>query len=149
MNGGDPPGTVDHKRGRQRFEAAIQIARGVVAQHNAVVNLFHGDERINRFPSIVIHGNSQNLEPLIFILALEIHEPGDFDRAGATPGSPEIEQHNFALVVGEVDQLAVGVFQSEIGRVFALIFILHDRPGRLCWGACDQSQNRGNSRYCG
>ena len=146
MNGSDPAVPIDHKCGRQRFEPPIQIARGVVAQQNTIINLFHGDVGINRFPSVVVHGNSQDLETLVFVLALKIHEPGNFDLTGATPGSPEIEQHNLALIVGQVDQLAIGVLQSEIRRVFALILILDDRPDRLGRRACNQSQNRGHAR---
>ena len=146
MNGSDPPIPVDYKRGRQRFEAAIQITSGVIAQQNTIVNLFHGDVGINYFPSVVVHRNSQDLETPVFVLALKIHEPGDFDLTGATPGSPEIEQHNLALIVGEVNQLATGVLQGEIGRVFALILIPDDWPDRLGRRACDQSQNGGHAR---
>jgi len=146
VDGSDPPVTVDHKRGRQRFEAAVQIARGVVAQHHTIVNLLHGDEGINRFPPVVVHRDSQNLETAVFILALEVHKPGDFDSARAAPGGPEIEEHDLALIVGQMDQLAVRVLQSEIGRVFTLIIVLDDRPLGLRRGACDQSENRGHAR---
>jgi hypothetical protein len=55
-------------------------------------------------------------------------------------------QHNFALEIRQMHHLPVGVFQSEVGRMFALsVFFdrLFDRPaGR----ACDHTENRGNAQ---
>ncbi len=145
MNGGNPAGPIDDERRGQRFEAAVEIARGVIAEHNTIVDFLLADEGIDRFPTVVVHRNSDHFEAAVFVLALEFGEPGNFNHAGAAPGGPEIEQHDLAFVIGEVDQLAVRVFQREIGRVFPLAVFLDDGSGGLRGGARDQAEERGHA----
>jgi len=124
MHRGNSSVPIDDERGRQRFEAAILIAGFIVAQNDAVVDFFPGYEGVNRFPAIVIHRHAEHFEAAIFVLALELGKPGDFGIAGSAPGGPEIEQHDFTVEIGEMDQLAVRVFQSKIGRMFSLAVFL-------------------------
>ena len=137
MDGGNPAVAVYHERCGQRFEAAVEIARGVIAEHNAVVHFLLANEGIDRFPTVVVHRNSDHFEAAVFVLALEFGEPGNFHHAGTAPGGPEIEQHDFAFVIGKLDQLAIRVFQGEIGRVFTLAIFLDDSSGRLSGRARD------------
>src|SRR5665213_1565073 len=104
MDGRNPSATVDHKRGWQRFETAILIARFVVAEHNAIIDLFPGNERRDGFPSVLVHRNAQNFEPPVFILALKLREPRNLGRARAAPRGPEIQDHHLALIIREMHQ---------------------------------------------
>jgi hypothetical protein len=122
--GRDTSAAVDDERGRQRFEAAVLIAGFVVAKHDAVVDFSFFDEGIDGLPAIVIHRDTENFEAAVLVFALEFLEPGDLNDAGSAPGCPEIEQDDFALIVGEVNDLAVGVLEGEIRRWFALVIIL-------------------------
>ena len=135
MNRGNASVPIDHKRRRQRFQTAVLIARLVIAQHDAIVDLSFCDERIDRLPAIVVHRDAEDFEAAVLVFALELREPGDLDHARAAPRCPEIEQHHFALIVGEVNQLAVRILQSEIGRVFALAVILDDRAAAVWWAS--------------
>lgn len=144
MDGGDSAVAIDHESCGQRFEPAVEIARGVIAEHNAIVDFLRVDEGIDRFPTVIVHRNSDYFEAAVFVLALEFGEPGNFNHAGAAPGSPEIEQYNFAFVIGEVNQLAVRVFQREIGRVLTFAVFLDNRSGWLRGRACNQSEERGH-----
>jgi hypothetical protein len=121
----DPAVAVDHKRSRKRFHSAILIARLVVAEHNAIVDLFLRDEWTNHFPSIVVHGNTDNGEATILVFALEFSEPGNLDPARAAPGGPEVEQHDLASIIGEVNDLAVGILEREIGSSLAVARVLY------------------------
>jgi hypothetical protein len=147
MNGSNASVAVDHKRGRQRFETAVQIARFVVAKQYAIVDFSSFDERRDRFPAIVVHRDSEDFEAAVFVLTLKFREPRDLDYAGAAPSGPEIEHHHFAPIVGQMNHLAVRILQSEIGRVPALAVFLDDRAGRRRSGrrAGDDTENRGDA----
>ena len=145
VHGGDTPAAVDNERSRQRFQPAVLIARLVVAEQYAIVHFLFDGEGGDGFPPVVVHGDTDHLETAIFVLALKFREPGDLDDAGAAPGRPEVEEHDFALVIRQVHHLPLGIFQSEVRRMFPLsVFFnrLFDRPaGR----ACDHTENRGNA----
>ena len=47
MDGGNPAVAVYYERCGQRFEAAVEIARGVIAEHNAVVDFLLANEGID------------------------------------------------------------------------------------------------------
>lgn len=49
--------------------------------------------------SVVIHGDTDDLQALIAVLGLPLDEAGDFLAAGRAPGGEEIEQNDFAGVV--------------------------------------------------
>ncbi len=117
MNGGNFAIPINHKRGGQRFYAAIKIARLVVAEYDSVVDFLLGHERRNRLPAVIIHGDAQNFEATIFVTPLKIHKPGDLNRARSAPGCPEIEQHHFTLEIGQFHNLARRVFQLKLGSV--------------------------------
>jgi hypothetical protein len=146
MNGGDTSVPVDHKRGGQRFQAAVLIARFVVAQHHTIIDFSFRDKGIDRLPAVIVHRDAEDFEASVFVFTLELREPRDLDHARATPGCPKIEQHHLATIIGKVNQLAVRVLQSKIGRVFALAVVLNDRPDRARRRARDQTENRGDDR---
>ena len=91
MYGGDSAVPVDQKGGRESLDAAEHVGGGVVAHHDAIVDSHVVDERLDGVPSIVVHGDAQHGETLVFVFALEIHEPWDLDLAGAAIGGPEIQ----------------------------------------------------------
>ncbi len=109
-------GLIDDKAGRQRIEAAVQLRDGIVAEQNAVVDFVLGDVRLDGRPAVFIHGNTEDGEALRFVTLLEFGEPGNFDAARPTPSGPEIEENDFAAIIGQFDRCAIGIFEGEIRR---------------------------------
>ena len=68
----------------------------------------------DRLPSVIVHGNSQDGETLILILFLELYEPRDLRLAWAAPGGPEVDQHNFAEIIGKIHSVSIGILQREV-----------------------------------
>ncbi len=130
MNRGDSPFAIDQKSGGQRVDAAIKLGGLVVAHEDAVIHAEPGDEGLDRVPTFVVHGDAEDGETMILVAALEVHEPGDLHGARLAPGGPEIEEHDFAAVIGEADGAAIGVLESEIGGGFAVPIGL-DGGGRI------------------
>ncbi len=119
MGGGDAPVPVDEVGGRQGFDAAILIGGLIVADNHAVVDVELFQERLDDGPPFVIFGDAEHGEALILLTLFELGEPGNLDLAGAAPGGPEIEHHDLAAVIAEVDDAAVDVLQGEIRGGFA------------------------------
>ena len=105
---------IDDERSRERINAAIQCAYGIIAQDDAVIHLLRGNVRFDRLPSVLIHGNANDLEALALILLLEFDEPGDFEGTGTAPGRPEIEHHDLASQVTEFQRIPVRVLERKI-----------------------------------
>jgi hypothetical protein len=105
---------IDDEAGGQRIKAAVELRDGIVSQQNPVVDFVIGNVRLNGRPAVLIHGNTENGEPLRFVTLLKFGEPGNFDAAGPTPSGPKIEENDFAAIIGQLDRCAIGVFQREI-----------------------------------
>ncbi len=73
---------------------------GIVAEQNPVVDFVLGDVRLNGGPAVFIHGNTEHGEPLRFVTLLKFGEPGNFDAARPTPSGPEVEENDFAAIIG-------------------------------------------------
>src|SRR2546425_133786 len=121
MRSRDPSGAVDEKRGRQRLHTSISLGRLIVAHHQAVVDSHLRGEGFYDFPTFVVHGDSQHFKTAIFVLALHFHEPWDLDLTRTAPGGPEIQQHYFALVLGEAYRLAFPIFEGKFGSRLAIL----------------------------
>jgi len=107
---------IDDKAGGQGIEAAVELRDGIVSEQNPVVDFVIGDVRLDGGPAIFIHGNAEYGEPLRFVTLLKLGEPGNFDAARPTPRGPEIEENDFAAIIGQFDRCAIGVFEREIRR---------------------------------
>ena len=133
MDCGDLSIPIDQEGSRECVYATITLGCGVISNHNSIINFKVGHERLHSFPALIVHGNSQDFEAPILVLALHLHEPGDLDLAGSAPGCPEIQQHHLTAIVCQTDQLSVGILQGEIGRRLALLAGFDrsglDRPG--------------------
>jgi hypothetical protein len=117
----------DEDAGGVAEEAAKFVGGGIVANENGILHqhflavdvpLFVGDERRDDRFAFFVHGDTENGEAFVGIFLLDVDKPGNFDTAGITPRGPEIDEDDFALVVGEGDVFVVDVFQSEIGSGF-------------------------------
>src|ERR1700687_2735405 len=126
---GDFPLAVDYEGGRQGLDAPVNLPHLVVSKQNTIVDLVLLDVRLHHVPAIFVHRNAQHRKAAIFQLLLEFHEPGDFDLAGAAPGCPEIQQHHLAFIVGKMNRLAVGVFESKLRSRLAASLWLYGRVG--------------------
>jgi len=115
VNGGDAPLAIDHERGGERVDAAVEVRHLFVAQQDAVIDARLGDEGLYGLPSVLIHRYAHNGKALPFVLALELDEPGNLDAAGIAPCGPKIQQHDFAAKVRELYDPAVGVLEREVG----------------------------------
>ena len=122
MNGGDSALAINQEGGRQGIDAAVELRRVIVADQNPVIHLQTREKRLDDFPALIVHGDADNGEPFSLMLPLKLLEPGNFDFARTTPGGPEIQEHDFAAVVHEVDELAVRIFEGKIRR-FVPLFV--------------------------
>ena len=127
MHGGNISRAIDEERRRQGIHSAKHLRGFVIAEEHAVIDLQLRKERVDHLPTFIIHGNAEHGETLIFVAALEIHKPGDFDTAWAAPGGPEIEQHDLAPVICQMDHFTVGIFEREIRGRFAITAALDRR----------------------
>jgi hypothetical protein len=110
---GDSSLAVDEERCGQRFAAAVHPCDGAVTKHDTVVHVLP-EERLDRPPTIVIHGHAQHGEAPVLVDILELDEPGNLDFAGTAPRRPKIEQHHFALEIGKPQEGAVRIPEAEI-----------------------------------
>lgn len=127
MNGRDFTLAINQEGGREGIDSAIHLSRLIVADQNSVIHLQTSEKRLDHFPAFIVHGNADYRKALFLMLPLKLFEPGNFEFARAAPGGPEIQQHDFTVVVGKVDQLAVGILKGEIRRFVPLFAGLNGR----------------------
>ena len=72
---------------------------------------------------IAADGEESSLDGETFgaVLGLHVNEPGNFHAAGIAPGSPEIQQNDFAFVIGELDRGAIGISEAKIRSGFPAV----------------------------
>ena len=80
---------------------------GVVADDDRVGDWLFLQVGADGGPAVGVHGDADGVEACVFVFAVEILEPRDFDLAPAAPRCPEIHQDNFSLFFGEADGFAV------------------------------------------
>jgi len=131
MNGRDLSLAIEQQRGRQRIQPPIEVSGFRIAQNDAIVDLHVLDVRLHHVPTILVHGNAQHGEAPILKLLFNLDEPGDLDLARPAPGGPEIEQHDFAFVIAQVDGFAVGILESKVRRRFAILLRFDGRFNRM------------------
>ena len=106
---------VEHKRSRQRGDAAVFEAEVVGRQGHGIINVEFSDEFLDGLGIVVVHDKAEDLE-VVFVFILQLDEVGDFGAAGSTPGGPEIQEDDFALGIREGDGLAVDSGELEVRR---------------------------------
>jgi hypothetical protein len=126
VNGRDSALAINQEGGREGIDSAVELRRVIVADQNPVIHLQTREKRLDDFPAFIVHGDANDREPFSLMLPLKIFEPGNFDFARATPGGPEIQEHDFPSVLSEVDELAVRIFEGKIRRLVPL-FVGLDR----------------------
>jgi hypothetical protein len=112
---------INEEGSGQSVNATVKLCDLVVAKQNAVIYFYAFDEWLDYIPPVVVHGDSQNHQPALLVLALKILEPWDFNFARTAPGGPKIQQNDLAAVIGEMDNLSIAVFQGEIRGVMAVL----------------------------
>ena len=109
MNRRDSALAINQEGGREGIDSAIHLRRLIVADQNAIIHLQTSEKRLDHFPAFIVHRNTDDREAFSLMLPLELLEPRNLDLAWTTPGSPEIQQHNFAAIVREMDEFSVRV----------------------------------------
>src|SRR5882762_1667774 len=74
--------------------------------------------------AFLVHREAKHGEAFGAVLLLHFDEPGDFLAARKATGGPEVDENDFAFVVGETYVLAVEVFEDELGHRHADRFIV-------------------------
>src|ERR1700733_4686687 len=99
MGGSDAARFVDQETNWQGLDAAIKRSRARVPDHYRVVHVVGRDKRLHEFPATVIERYAEDLEAAARVCLLKVDEPGNLDFATAAPGGPEVENHDFSLVI--------------------------------------------------
>ena len=148
MDRGDFSVPVDQERGRQRVNAAVKLRGGIVADDHAIIHAQFGEEWLDDIPPFIVHRNADHRKTAILVLALHLHEPGNFDLARPAPGGEKIEQHDLALIIFQMDGLAVGILERKFGRRVAIVFGLDVSGGahRAGRGGAAREKPRGKKR---
>ena len=97
---------------------SLRIAHGNRIVHVETLVVFADGFRF------VVHGNADDLQPLIPILVLQFHKMRNFFPARFTPGCPEIEENYFAPVSREIDCLSRQTGKRKFGS--------ERMPGDIC-----------------
>ncbi len=147
---GDAAPPIDKKGERHGFEVEA-VADSFVADDDRVEHAFPGGEGADQLRSAVVHGDADNGEAFLTVLAVELDVPGQLDLAAAAPGGPEVKQDDFAAEFGEGDRFPVEVGESEVWSELAIV-----RRDEGVWGAeCGVGQgvalpkgNGGNEEGC-
>lgn len=116
---------IDEESRGQSVDPAVKLRGLIVADQHAVIQFHTFDERLNHTPPLVIHGDSQNHQAAVLVLALKIDEPRDFNLAGTAPSGPEIEEHDLSAVIRKMNDLSIPIFQGEIRGVVAVLIYLY------------------------
>jgi hypothetical protein len=124
---GDFALAIDQQRYGHRLHI-VQFRDVISANHDRIPHLLLSEKGLHYFPTALVHRDADHGETALFILLLELYVPGDLGLATATPGRPEIEQDNFALIIRQAKRplLSVrvksgAVFLSSAGATAALI----------------------------
>src|SRR6185295_13345873 len=83
-----------------------------------VVHLVLAHERLELLGAVVDR-DADDDEALVLVVRVELHEVGDLRLARAAPRRPEIDDHDLALVLGELDRLVELVLEYEVERALA------------------------------
>src|SRR6266700_1665220 len=72
------------------------------------------EEWLHRFPTVLIHRNADDGKPVVLVLSLKLHVPGNFNFTTRAPRGPEIEQDYPAFVTGQRDRGASRVAKRKV-----------------------------------
>ncbi|MBZ5544035.1 MAG: hypothetical protein LAO07_10185 [Acidobacteriia bacterium] len=100
--GVDAAVAADQERGGQAQDAAVEFGDPLVAHGHGVIHLELAVKVADRLDAVV-QRNPDHHQALIAVALLEFDEPGDLNLARATPRRPKIQQHDFALLVGQIN----------------------------------------------
>src|SRR6185312_12807158 len=142
-------GTVNDEGCGESIQAAIKLADRIVAQQHPVVDLVFGNVWLHRRPPVFVHRNAEHREAARFILLLKLFKPWNFESAWAAPCSPEVQQNNFAFIIGQADGLSVCIFQREVRSRFAVLLGRRRGAYVLRTRTCGNQSNRAQGQGCG
>src|SRR5713226_626526 len=120
---------IDEEAGGITEKAAEFVGDFVAAQNDGIVHrkllavdveAFLGEEGDDRALAIFVHGHAHDRESLRGVLLLHFDEPGNLDVTGFTPGGPEIDEDDGALVLRESDVFAIEIFECDFGGGLAV-----------------------------
>jgi len=93
---------VDQEGDGEAEDSAVLLADFCVAHDDRVIHfelLGEGGDGVGG----VVHGDADDLESLRGVFVLQVDEVWDLGAARFAPGGPEIEEDDFAAVVGEFE----------------------------------------------
>ena len=116
MAGGDVAFAIDDEGDGQAEDASVLIGELRGGARDRVVHfefLLEGADGV----IVVVHGEADELHGLR-ILVLHFDEVGNFFFAGLAPGGPEIEDDDFAALIGESKRVAGNVGEKKFRGKF-------------------------------
>jgi len=116
-----PPVAIHQNRGRQgaNIQQIANLRRGI-GQDGQRFQAAAGVKALHRRQAAAIFGNGQNREILALHDLTQVIKARHLGHAGRAPGGPEIHQQHLAMVLGEIDGLALFIAHREIGQLHAL-----------------------------
>src|SRR5208283_711374 len=105
---------TDDEKGGKRGNAAIGKANLIVGESDGVVDAFGIHDLFDDVRVIVVHHQADDLEAFLVVI-LEFDEAGDFCAARTAPGSPEVQQDDFALYRGQREILTSQILELKFG----------------------------------
>src|SRR5260370_437983 len=104
---------VEHERSGKRGDAAVLETNVVAGNGDGIVDAEFFSKFLDGILIVVIDDEAENLEA-IFVFVLQLDKVGNFGAARSAPGSPEIQEDDFAFGAGERDGLAIEAGEFEV-----------------------------------
>src|SRR5438094_4832238 len=104
--------TSNEEGGGHVDDPAVKLGELVVPQRHRVIHAEFFVERPHGI-NVVIKRDADDGQSLVAKTILQVHKPRYLDPARPAPGGPEIEQNNFASVIGQVELVAVYIGEGK------------------------------------
>jgi hypothetical protein len=103
----DLPVPPDDERLREKSDAAVRLRDRVVSFRDRVVDPFQFRESRDQVFAAIVHRDADDLEAIGMMLTVLRNETRNLDFAAGAPRRPEVEQHDAATKIREMNRLAI------------------------------------------
>src|ERR1035438_2488382 len=108
----DRPIASHEKSDRKAEHTAVALPDGGIPHDHGEIQGKTAHQSAHRL-CVVVHGDGDDLQALLFVFALPCGESREFQSARSAPGGPEIQQDDLSTAGAEVDGIAAEVAAHE------------------------------------